>query len=603
MKLKGNSFWIAWLMLVFFVPMLHGQYTIRGYVQDTVYNVPIAGVVVQLDSDNLATITDDEGRFELLDVPAGNYTISFQDEGFIEFTMDIKVVDRDLNLARIDLIARQEVVQIENVEDFIPIVTLSDEDIDQDIDNQNISGILSASRDVFVSAAAFTFGPLRFRIRGLDSENTSVLFNYIPVNDLEIGRVFWSAWGGLNDVTRNRDTDIGLGNMPYTFGGLGGGTLFDTRASVQRKQLRVSASLSNRSYRNRLMATYSTGMMSNGWAISVSGSRRWAEEGFIDGTFYDSYAYFLSIDRRINRKHSLNFTGFGAPTKRGRSNATTQEMYDIAGTNFYNPNWGYQNGEKRNARVADRHEPMLILRHDWQISENANLTTAASYQFGKNGSTAIDWFDAPDPRPDYYRNVPSFFLLDDEDEAAAILFQQLQSDEAARQLDWTSFYNINRTSQLTEKYDFLLEDHDFSGKWSQYILEERRFDNTRLNFNTNYQNVINDQLTIQFGASYQQQSTDSYKLVEDLLGGDFTVNVDRFAVRDSIGNPQAQQNDLSNSDNILQEGDRVGYSYESNIQKGEVWLQGVVTLRKPGLAGAGVTRTGRVARTLPARVT
>ena len=210
----------------------------------------------------------------------------------------------------------------------------------------------------------------------------------------------------------------------------------------------------------------------------------------------------------------------------------------------------------------------------------------------KNGSTALDWFDAPDPRPDYYRNMPSFFLLNEEDDAAAIIFQQLQSSEAARQVNWHSFYDINRTSQLTDKYDYLLEGQTFSGNWSQYIIEERRFDNTRINFNTNYQNTINDQLTVHFGASYQQQSTDSYKLIDDLLGGDFYVNVDRFAVRDSIGNPDAQRNDLNDSEIILQEGDRYGYSYESNIQKGEAWLQGVFTLRKIDFfLGASVSNT------------
>ena len=592
MKLKGYSLLMTFLCVFLCSASLLGQYTIRGFVQDTIYNSPIAGVAVTMDDAKYSTITDDKGQFELLNIPNGSHTIRLSNEGFVEFNVDVKIEDTDINLGTIELIARQEVVQLENVEDFIPIVTLSDEDLEQETDNQNISGILSASRDVFVSAAAFTFGPLRFRIGGLDSENTTVLFNNIPMNDLEIGRIFWSAWGGLNDVTRIRDTDVGIGSMPYTFGGLGGGSIFDTRASVQRKQLRVSVSSSNRSYRNRLMATYSTGMLSSGWAFSLSGSRRWAEEGFIDGTFYDSYAYFLSVDRRINRKHSLNFTGFGAPTKRGRSSATTQEMYDIAGSNYYNPNWGYQNGKKRNARVADRHEPMLILRHDWQINENASLTTAASYQFGKNGSTALDWFDAPDPRPDYYRNMPSFFLLNEEDDAAAIIFQQLQSSEAARQVNWHSFYDINRTSQLTDKYDYLLEGQTFSGNWSQYIIEERRFDNTRINFNTNYQNTINDQLTVHFGASYQQQSTDSYKLIDDLLGGDFYVNVDRFAVRDSIGNPDAQRNDLNDSEIILQEGDRYGYSYESNIQKGEAWLQGVFTLRKIDFfLGASVSNT------------
>ena len=565
------------LLLLLIVRIGYSQQTVKGVLEDTETKTPVNGVVVSIADAGIATISDEKGSFVLNRVPNGNHQLNFELDNYVVLSMDVEVADQSVNLDKVELISRPQTIGIDNPEDFIPTITLSDEDLEQNLDNQNISGILSASRDVFVSAAAFTFGPLRFRIRGYDSENTSVLFNNIPFNDLESGRVFWSVWGGLNDVTRNRETDIGLGVIDYTFGGMGGATSFDTRASSQRKQLRLSSSLSNRSYQYRLMGTWSTGMMPSGWAISLSGSRRWADEGFIEGTFYDSWAYFASIDRKLGDNHLINLTAFDSPTKRGRSSAATQEMYDIAGTNYYNPNWGFQNGEKRNARIGDRNEPVFILRHDWTINESANLTTSVGYQTGYNSSTALDWFDAPDPRPDYYRYLPSFFLLNDEDDAAALLYSELQSDKAARQLNWDRFYDVNRNSQLTEKYDYLLEGKETTGRWSQYILEDRHYDNTRYFANTLYRHAINDQVSIQAGANYQQQTVDSYKEVEDLLGGDFYVNVDRFAVRDSLGNPDAQQIDLDNPSQILQEGDRFGYNYESNIQQGGIWLQTTVT--------------------------
>jgi hypothetical protein len=172
--------------------------------------------------------------------------------------------------------------------------------------------------------------------------------------------------------------------------------------------MRVSYALTNRTYRNRVMATYSTGMLKNGWAFTVSGSRRWAEEGYIPGTPFDAYSYFISADRKLGEKHLLNLTALGAPSKRGRAGVSTQEMNDFAGTNYYNPNWGYQNGKKRNSRIANTHEPVVILRHDWSPSERTRLTSSLSYQFGRDGATALDWYDARDPRPDYYRKLPSY---------------------------------------------------------------------------------------------------------------------------------------------------------------------------------------------------
>ncbi len=263
------------IFLLFLLPQLAwGQYKVEGTVLDNDLKIELSGALVSVSSLDLNAVTGTDGRFTLPGVSAGTYELSIQAEGFVPLVMEIEVQNQSLYLGIIELVPRQENPDLGNPEDYIPTVTLSDEDLEQETDNQNISGILSASRDVFVRAAAFTFGPQRFRIRGYDSENTEVIFNGVPMNDLESGRIFWNAWGGLNDVTRNRDTDVGLFQIPYAFGGLGGAISFDTRASMQRKQLRLSSSLANRTYTYRLMATYSTGMMSNGWAVSASASPR-----------------------------------------------------------------------------------------------------------------------------------------------------------------------------------------------------------------------------------------------------------------------------------------------------------------------------------------
>ena len=79
------------------------------------------------------------------------------------------------------------------------------------------------------------------------------------------------------------------------------------------------------------------------------------------------------------------------------------------GDNMYNSNWGYQNGHVRNARVRKTHEPIAILKWDFTPSDVFEGSATLLYRFGKNGYTALDWYDAQDPRPDYYRNLPSYY--------------------------------------------------------------------------------------------------------------------------------------------------------------------------------------------------
>lgn len=542
--------------------------TLKGVVQDAESREPLVGVEVRLPLSS--AFTDEEGRFELsASVANTTVVLSFLKEGYevLDKPYDIAGGSNVVNVGVINLKPKENIDQVVG-EDLIPTVALSTDDFDTQ-GAQNISGVLTANRDIFTTTAAFVFGRARFRIRGYDSENTTMLMNGVPMNDLESGRVFWGSWGGLNDVMRNRVNSIGLDAVPFSFGGMGGASSIDTRASRHRRQLRASYSLSNTSYRNRVMLTYSTGLLDGGWAFSVSGSRRWAQEGYIDGTPYDSWGYFVSVDKQIGDNHLLNLTAFGSPTKRGRSSASTQEMYDLAGSNFYNPNWGYQNGEKRNARIADSHQPMAILRHDWNIAENTTLTSTLSYQTGYYGGSAIDWYEARDPRADYYRNLPSYI----DNQQASAVEALLRENEALRQIDWDYMYEANRNSFTQIENANGIDGNTVEGKRAQYILEDRHYDNTRFNFNTYLESAISDGIALSAGLSYQQQVNHQYKEVLDLLGADFYVDIDKFAEFDSLTNNAFIQNDLETPNKILREGDIFGYNQEIHNRQIGGWAQ------------------------------
>ena len=108
----------------------------------------------------------------------------------------------------------------------------------------------------------------------------------------------------------------------------------------------------NSMYRFRAMVTYGSGLLDNGWSYALSVSTRQGGNSYVDGVYYNSYGYFASAEKIFNSRHRLGFTIMGAPTERGAQQASTQEAYDLVGNNYYNPNWGYQDGKMRNARVT-----------------------------------------------------------------------------------------------------------------------------------------------------------------------------------------------------------------------------------------------------------
>jgi hypothetical protein len=441
-------------------------------------------------------------------------------------------------------------------------ISISASELEEDDESQDISGLLQSSKDIFVSTAGYTFGSARFKIRGLQSENTTILFNGTHVNDAETGRAYWSTWGGLNDVTRNKDIKTGLTPNSYTFGGIGGVVFIDARASHYRKGIKATYSSANRSYRNRIIVTGSTGMMDNGWALTVSGSRRWAQEGYVEGTFYDAWGYFLSAEKKINSHHSIGLVAFGAPSKRGKSGISVQEAYNLADNNYYNPYWGFQNGEKRNSRVSNYHKPMITLNHYWTLNEKTNITTGLSYSFGRGGSTALDWYDVNDPRPDYYKNLPSYY--DEDDYRYTQVMNAWQNHEAYRQLNWDDFYFANRKNLFTVENANGVEGSNYTGMRSKYIVEERRNDHNQFLFNTVLNHKKSEHLNLIAGFNASIYKGHRYKTINDLLGGDYYLDVDKYAERDFEDEGYAQS-DLNNPNRIVGVGDIFGYDYIANI--------------------------------------
>lgn len=465
----------------------------------------------------------------------------------------------------------EDTLKVKSPVNDITQILITESDLENEEQTQDISGLLQSSGDIFVSTAGYTFGQTRFDIRGFDTEYSTVLMNGIPLNDMETGRAYWSSWGGLNDATRNKEINPGIAASDYSFGGVGGSTNIISRASSFRKNTKLTYSLTNRNYRNRLMFLYSTGLLDNGWALTVSGSRRWAQEGYVEGTFYDAWSYFVSAEKKLNDRHSIGLVAYGAPSKSGRGGVSTQEAYDLAGSNFYNPYWGYQNGEKRNSRINNYHQPMIALSHYWTIAEKTTLTSSVYYSFGRGGGSALDWYDAADPRPDYYRNLPSW----DADVMGLTPSERRnlwENDPNFRQIDWDYLYFVNRKNLYTVNNVDGTEGKTFTGNLSNYIIEERRNDRSQAGLVINFKKEVSENIIFSSGLNLLSYKSDQYKTVVDLLGGDFYLNIDKFAERDFY-DPILAQNDLNHPNQVVKEGDVFGYDYTANVNSYDAFAQ------------------------------
>jgi len=256
----------------------------------------------------------------------------------------------------------------------------------------------------------------------------------------------------------------------------------------------------------------------------------------------------------------------------------------LAGSHYYNPYWGYQNGKVRNANIGKTNQPVFILTHDFRISNHTSLLTAAGYSFGNRSVSGLDWYNAPDPRPDYYRYLPSYqrdpFLKQQ-------ITAQLINNEAARQINWQQLYNVNEMSNGTVYNANGIEGNTVTGHRSYYIQQDRVTNTKRFNINTVLNARLSNHVLFTAGASFQQMKNNYYEKVLDLLGGDFYVDLNQYAERDYPNNPDAVQNDLNHPNRIVHVGDRYGYDYDITINKAAAWAQTVLQFNHFDFFAAG----------------
>jgi hypothetical protein len=455
----------------------------------------------------------------------------------------------------------------------IPIFSTGGGDVDADLEQQDVSSLLSSSRDVFLQFSSFQFGASRYRPRGYLAENQLIMINGVNVNNVETGFSSWSNWGGLNDVTRYVETRFGNVSSRLNFSGAGGYINIDSKASSFKKGTRISYANSNRIFGHRVMVTHSTGMMLNGWALTVSASTRQGNAVYVPGTFFNANAYYVSLDKRIDDRHMLSFTGFGAPIQQGRSNANTLEAYQLAGSNYYNSAWGYQNGKVRNASVSTTHRPMLMLTHIFNITPDSRLTTSMFHNFGKSGLTGINWNDAPNPRPDYYRYLPSYFYdLGDTKNGDLLKYNWENSVDNTEQIKWDDLIRMNKANLYSEPGNI-----NTTETRARYVLENRVENMKNTGFNTVYNKRIGNAF-ISAGANANIYSNRRYKQMDDLLGSTFWIDIDQFA--ENLGvDPLVTQNDIENPNRKIFVGDKFGYDYTIKINRVETWLQSEFTFQ------------------------
>jgi hypothetical protein len=373
--------------------------TVTGRIIDQGSGEGLPGANAIIKGTAIGSITDLDGHFTIADVPTGSQVVVISYVGYETIEQAVEVSSGTVDIGTINLalgaVGLKEVEVIASVaidrKTPVAVSTIKGQAIEEKVGNQEFPEVLRYTPSVYVTKQGGGFGDSRINVRGFDQSNTAVMINGVPVNDMENGWVYWSNWAGLTDVSSQVQMQRGLSASKLAISSVGGTINIITNAAEMDKGGKFSVNIGNDGYQ-KYNLMLSTGLGEKGWAFTIQGTHT-RGNGWVDGTKFRAYSYFLSLAKRINENHTLVFTGLGAPQWHHQREVTRfdfiqfQDLLDHPRGIKYNSKWGEYQGEEFTWRRNFYHKPKFYANWYWNISPRTELATTAYMSFGRGGGT------------------------------------------------------------------------------------------------------------------------------------------------------------------------------------------------------------------------
>lgn len=531
---------------------------------------PLIGVAVTAKGTSASTVTDVDGKFKL-NVPSDARILVINYVGYktleLPVSGDMEEVRLEPNTQMLnDVVVTQSVGKTR--ETPVAMSTIDASTIEYKLGNQELMEVLKTTPGVYTRSEGGGFGDAKTRMRGFQSENIAMLINGIPVNDMEWGGVYMSNWANLADVASSIQTQRGLGATMLSTPSIGGTINITTRTIDAEKGGSIWYGMGNDGL-NQMGIKFSTGLMKNGWAVTVLGARKWAD-GYVQGTAYDAYSWFVNVTKCFNDRHQLSLTGFGAPQwhdQRNYNNGLTIEGWQnvrdyMQGSSpyRYNPTYGFRsNGQAYNSNHNFYHKPQIALNHIWQINESSSLSTSVYLSITSGGGRSglgRTVYNADGSQTSY---SSSWYGASDGN-----LNMQFRTPEGY--YDYAAVERMNAASNTGSNMIIAnqLNSHETYGLISSY--------KKRLDFkNGNRLNIIGG-LDLRYYSGHHKTE------IADLFGGEYYIdNYNRNLVQ-AYNNAEHNRNDLDWVYEKLHVGDVVNRNYDGFICQEGVYGQAEYSL-------------------------
>jgi iron complex outermembrane receptor protein len=352
--------------------------------------------------------TDKQGEFEIVDVPAGSYTITARYVGYVSQTKSIDVIVGgsarvDFNLEETALPGQTIVVTAtlgRERETPAAFANLTSQEVRERYSVQDLPALLSElPSTTYYSESGNSIGYNYVNIRGFDQRRLAIMINGIPQNDPEDHNVYWVDFSDLTANLSSIQVQRGAGSAFYGPPAIGGSVNLLTTSFTGQRQ--VSAFGGYGTYNTRKYSVaLSSGLVDNQYSI-YGRLAKIKSTGYRERSWVDFDSYFLGAVRfDENMTTQLNF--YGGPIKDHLA------YYGIPKSSITDENKRRANPIARDEEVENFSQPHYELLHEWRLNDRLTLNNTL---FFVSGEGFFD-FDGSWADTSYFRlTAPNGFRL------------------------------------------------------------------------------------------------------------------------------------------------------------------------------------------------
>ena len=345
-----------------------------------------------------------------------------------------------------------------------------------------------------------------------------------------------------------------------------------------KKSFTLGTGFSNAIFSNRIQLHYNKEFKETKWQYAIGAAFQQSPEGLFSNGYHNAEGAIFVIQKKYTNNRRLSFSFIWNWADQGKSASSVNEMFLLSQNRNYNPTWGWYHHQLYYPNTKQTNAPILNFQYQKKWSEYKTLAISNALIVGFQSQSSLEWTKSADPRPDYYRYLPSYIK------------------DSAMRLNLTQ-WDIQHPENLQIQFDKLEQiNKGTADKRAFYVVSQQNEKLLMVHGAFIFSNRSNHTLGYQMGANYSFDQIHYFNTIKDLLGGNYYFNYNSWINDDGV--ELSFQNDIEHPNRKVKQGAQWGADYAMHTMQFKPWIQfekewAVVTTRLAlGYGIEGINRVG-----------